>query len=84
VPLEQRDAERRFQLPDLLRERRLRDALLFGPARERTGAGHRTEVPQLVKFHFSPGGLRPAGLRRSPLKPQEIFEIATKLYKKAK
>ena len=51
APIEERDANLRFELPDLLAERRLRGVQPGGGAREVQLVGHRHEVPQMPQFH---------------------------------
>ena len=51
APIEERDANRRFELPDLLAERRLGGVQPGRGAREVQLVGHRDEVPEMPEFH---------------------------------
>ena len=51
APIEQRDANLRFELADLLAERWLRRVQPGRGAREVQFVGHRHEVPQMPQFH---------------------------------
>ena len=53
APIEQRDANLRFELPDLLAQRGLRGVETRGGAREVQLVGHRHEVPQMTQFHHA-------------------------------
>ena len=50
--VEQRRAHFLFQLADLLRQRRLRHAQLFGRAGEVLGLGRGHEIAQVAQFHI--------------------------------
>lgn len=52
APVEQRRADFLFQLPDLLRQRRLRHAKLLGRAGEVLGLGRGDEIAQVAQFHI--------------------------------
>ena len=56
-PVEQRDTELVFQLPDLLAERRLAEMQPLGGAAEVKRVGHGDDVPQVTKLH---GGREPS------------------------
>jgi hypothetical protein len=51
APIEQRDANLRLELANLLTERGLRGVQPGGGAREAQLAGNRYEVPEMPKFH---------------------------------
>jgi hypothetical protein len=55
APVEERDANLRLELPDLLAERRLCGVQLGRGAREVQLVGYRDEVPEMPEFH--PGRL---------------------------
>jgi hypothetical protein len=64
APIEERDANLGFELPDLLAERRLRGVQTAGGAREVQLVGHRHEVAQMPQFH--PGRLDGVAKNRNP------------------
>jgi hypothetical protein len=64
APIEERDANLRLELPDLLAERRLRGVQPGRGAGEVQLVGHRDEVPEMPEFH--PGRLNGAAKNRNP------------------
>ena len=53
MALEQRGTDFGFEAADLLAQWRLRQAQLFGRARDVAGVSHRHEVPQVPQLHIA-------------------------------